>query len=654
MLDVTPRIRELLAQKKPVLADNSLAGGVDVSPKIQKRLRVSYRLNGADKTDTILEPQMWTPPAGLKDADIQRAIYGNLEPQAPFIQRAHPTEPVRPQMEITPQSISEPKPGVYVVDFGQNFAGWARLKVAGTPGQSIYLRFAEDIRSDGTIYTDNLRGINPADRYICKGGGLETWEPRFTYHGFRYVQMVGLGEKPSRETLTGIVAHSGGPITSTFDSSSPMLNRLYKNVCWSQRSNYFETMTDCPQRDERLGWVGDAHFFLSSSAYNQNAASFFNKWFLDCLDTQGKNGNISNGAPGYVPGTGNAHLDWTAATMVTPWVIWQRYGDAQPLFAHYDALRLYMSLWQQFATDVDTGRPFEQGGLADWFVGDWCALQGATPKALLGRVFGYNLSLRMAEFARITKHREDVQTFTDLAAHFREEIIGKHIAPDGTVSGDTQTGYALLTRFHLYDPEQEPLIRKKFHDRMVADRYGVMTGFHGTGNLLQGLSSIGLENDAAKTILSEDYPGWGHMVKLGATTIWEQWDGKTAEGTWQNPSMNSFNHYTFGGCGEWLMGWLVGLRSDSPGFKTVHVEPNVIADLAWVAGSFESPYGTISNRWERKDGRITMRLVIPPNSSASIVLPPSAKKITRQGKPVSTAPLGLEVGSGTYEFTWVE
>ena len=657
-LDVTARVRELIAQSKPVVANNSLVGGVDVCPKIQKGLRVFYQENGEEKIATIKEPSTWALPAGLKESDVQRAIFGNLGRSASFIQRAHPAENVRPQGELAAQSITEPKPGVYVVDFGQNFAGWVRLKVAGRAGQSIYLRFAEDTRPDGTIYTDNLRGINPADRYICKGGGSESWEPRFTYHGFRYVQILGLSEKPTKETVVGIVAHSGDPITSTFSSSSPMLDRLYKNVTWSQRSNYFETMTDCPQRDERLGWVGDAHFFLRSSSYNQNGASFFNKWFLDCLDTQGKNGNIRDGAPGYSPGAGSALLDWTAATMITPWVIWQQYGDAQPIIAHYDALRLYMTLWQQFASDIDTGRVVKQGGLADWLVGDWCALQGGTTKALLGRVFGYNLSLQMAEYARITKHEEDVKTFTDLAAHFREEIISKHIAPDGTVTGDTQTGYALLTRFHIYDPAQEPLLRKKFQDRMLADKFGVMTGFHGTGNLLQGLSSIGLEQEAAKTVLSEEYPGWGNMVKLGATTIWEHWDGKTADGKWQNPYMNSFNHYTFGGCGEWLMGWLVGLRSESPGFKTIRVEPNVIPELTWVSGSFESPYGTISNRWERKDGRVTMRLVVPPNTSARVILPTSAKGVVLQGKPLVTPPVAgypeTSVGSGTHEFAWTE
>jgi len=604
--------------------------------------------------DARLEQPGWDSP-NFADGSWSPVVAEARPAKAEFIQRAHPTEPVMQDGELTPQAITEPKPGVYVVDFGQNFAGWARLKITGQAGQTIYLRFAEDVNPDGTIYTDNLRSVNPADRYICKGGGLETWEPRFTYHGFRYVQIVGLTEKPTKEALTGIVAHSGGPITSAFDSSSPMLNRLYQNIVWSQRSNYFETMTDCPQRDERYGWVGDAYFFMASSAYNQNGASFFTKWFLDCLDTQHENtGNISNGAPGNRPGAGNAQLDWSAAAMVTPWTIWRRYGDTQPIIDHYAALRLYMTQWEKFAKDVDA-RDRKKGPAPYRIIGDWVSIEKGTSKEFIGRVLGYMLSTQMAEFARLAGQDDDVRTFTDLAAHFRDEVIDKHIGVDGTVDGDTQCAYAYVARLGLYKPEQEDLIRAKFRERMIADHYAVLTGFHGTGNLLQGLTALGLAPEASKTILNEEPPSWGGMVKLGATTIWERWQGKNADGTFYSPKMNSFNHYTFGGCGEWMMGYLVGLREESPGFKIVRVEPTIVPDLEWASGRFESPYGVVSNRWERKDGRIAMRLDIPPNSAARVVLPIDSKDIRLEGKSIAAPPGGAwEVGSGKHEFTWAE
>ncbi len=544
-----------------------------------------------------------------------------------------------------------------MVDFGQNFAGWTRLKLSGQPGQTITLRFAEDVYPDGTIYTANLRGANPADRYLCKGGGMETWEPRFTYHGFRYVQITGLTNRPGPETLTGIVAHSGGPVTSTFASSSPLLDRLYQNVLWSQRSNYFETMTDCPQRDERYGWVGDAHFFLASSAYNQNGASFFTKWFLDCVDTQNpKTGNISNGAPGNRPGAGNAQLDWSAAMMITPWTIWQRYGDAGPIRQNYPALRLYLTQWEKFATQVNQFEAANRKGAPPYrIIGDWVSIEQGTSKEFIGRVLGYLLSTQMAACAEITGHADDLRTFTDLAARFRAEIIRQHIGADGTVTGDTQTAYAYVTRYGLYAPSQAALIREKFRQRMIADHHGVRTGFHGTANLLQGLSTIGLSDQAARTVLNEEFPGWGCMVKRGATTIWEHWDGKHADGTFPSAWMNSFNHYTFGGCGEWLMGYLVGLQNDSPGFKCVRVEPSIIPSLEWVAGSFESPYGTVSNRWERKNGRLTMRLVIPPNSTGRVILPATVRNLRLEQKPIS-APTGtgIMVTSGTHHFSWDE
>ncbi len=603
--------------------------------------------------DARLEEPGWDQ-VGFSDQTWSPVNSTARSTEATFAQRAHPTTPVSIDQELKAKSVTELKPGTYVIDFGQNFAGWTRLNVRGKTGQTIYLRFAEEIYPDGSIYTANLRGANPADRYICKGEGIETWEPRFTYHGFRYVQLTGLTEKPTAETLIGIVANSGGPITSHFDSSSPMLNRLYQNIQWSQRSNYFETMTDCPQRDERYGWVGDAWFFMASSSYNQNAASFFTKWFLDCVDTQNpKTGNISNGAPGNKPGAGNAQIDWSAAMMMTPWTIWQRYGDAQPIRDHYAELRLYMTQWEKFSKQVNQFEAQPKKGPPPYkIIGDWVSIEKGTTTEFIGRVVGYLLSKQMAAFAEITSNTTDIRTFTDLAENFRKEIITKHIAPDGTVTGNTQTAYAYITRYKLYNLEQEPLIRQKFQERITADKHGVRTGFHGTGNLLQGLSAIGLNEEAGTTLLNEEFPSWGSMVKRGATTIWEHWDGKNSDGSFQSPKMNSFNHYTFGGCGEWMMGYLVGLRNESPGFKSVRVEPTIIKELDFAEGSFETPYGTLSNRWDRKNGVISMLLNIPPNSTGLVVLPSNAKGIQLANQPVTIPDSGLVLPSGSHSFTW--
>ncbi len=553
-----------------------------------------------------------------------------------FVLRSHPTDPVRPELELKPQSIKEPKPGIYVIDFGQNFAGWTRLQVSGAKGQTIYQRFGEDINADGTVYTANLRGINSADRYICRGGGNEMWQPTFTYHGFRYVEIHGLRAAPTSETLTGIVAHSGGPITSSFDSSSSMLNRLYKNIQWSQRSNYFETMTDCPQRDERYGWTGDAWFFLASSAYNQNAASFFHKWFEDCVDTQNpKSGNISNGAPGNKPGAGNASLDWSAAMMVTPWTLWQRYGDTRAIEEHYDDLRLYMTQWEKLIDQL-SDRPARGKGGKYKIIGDWVSIEKGTSKEFVGRILGWKLSRMMVDFAAIVGNTQDEKSFAALAQRYRNQILDLHLQADGKVTGDTQCAYAYVARLGLFEPKQEKRLRQQFHKRMETDQFTVRTGFHGTGQLLQGLTEIGLVDDAARTILNEKGPGWGAMVTRGATTIWEHWDGKKADGSFYPPKMNSFNHYTFGGCGEWMMSYLVGLKPESPGFKTIRVQPVIIPGLKFAEGSFESPYGAISNRWQRDGDTVQMQLVVPPNSSARVILPSGE----------------TTVGSGKHQFTW--
>lgn len=606
-------------------------------------------LNG-EIYDARLEQSGWNKP-DFNAKSWENVIAENRK-DVSFVQRQHLTEPVSIEQELKIQTVTQPKPGVYVVDFGQNFAGWVRLKVLGKKGQAIDLRFAEDINKNGTVYTDNLRGANPADRYICKGG-LEVWEPRFTYHGFRYVQITGLTAMPTKEILVGIVAHSAGPITSTFASSSLMLDRIYQNVLWSQRSNYFETMTDCPQRDERYGWVGDAHFFMGSSAYNQNGASFFTKWFQDCVDTQNdKTGNISNGAPGYKPGAGNSQLDWSAAMMITPNAIWERYGDSQPIFQHYDALRKYMTQWEKVVDQVNDFEAKDKKGVPAYkIIGDWVALEKGTSREFIARVIGYIISKQMADFAKLTNHTKDIETFTKLAARYKSDLIEKHIKADGLVDANTQCAYAYVARYGLYNPDQKEAIKAQFKKRMITDNYAVLTGFHGTGNLLPGLTAMGLIDEASKVITSEKSPGWGGMVKRGATTIWERWDGKDDNGEYFNPFMNSFNHYTFGGCGEWMMGNLVGLQTQDAGFKIIKVEPSIISDLNWASGSFESPYGIISNKWERKDGIITMNLNIPANSSANVVLPLSAKNVMLNGKPYS-ANLQNVLSSGLFTFVW--
>lgn len=582
--------------------------------------------------------QGWNPAAVMP-----RSADGKFNTQI-----AHQTDPVAVEMELAPQTITQTKPGVYLVDFGQNFGGWVRLNVKGSAGQMIYLRMGEDLNSDGTLFTENLGTINPSELYICKGGGgVETWEPRFAYCGFRYVQVAGLTEAPTTDTFTGIVAHSGGPITSTFDSSSPLVNRMFQNVLWSQRSNFFEIMTDCPQRSERFGWNGDAHFFMPSAVYNQNNASFFIKKFQDCLDTQKSSGEIGNGSPGHNPGAGgNAALDWGAVLMSVPWEVWQRYGDPQPIIDNYDSLKAYMGLWQNFADAVDNNGDYR-------IIGDWLSSEAHPSKAFLGRVFGYQLSTQMAAFAKLAGKPADEVTFTNLAAHFADEVRSMHIAADGTATGDMETSYANIGSTGLYTPQQKPAVMDKFQQRLATDKYGVYCGFNGVGKLLPALTSMGLIKEASKVLVNTNYPGWGNMVSLGATTTWETWGAKTAPGVYSGKSMN---HFTFAGYGEWLMGNLVGLRAESPGYKVVHVEPTVIPDLSWASASFMTPYGVVSNRWDKQAGGISMDLTVPPNSSANVVFPLDALDITQQGQPVTgtnvNGQVNLAVESGLHHFFW--
>ena len=629
--------------------------------------------------DARLEMPGWSAP-GFDDAQWQPVAVGlSAPPSGPsqkeqkpvFVMQSAPMEMIRPMQEFKPVKITEPRPGVFVFDFGQNFAGWARLRVQGKSGDSVNIRFAEVLKPDGTIYTDNLRSVNPADTYFLKGGGVETWEPRFTYHGFRFAQVVGLAGKPDMQTLTGIAAHSAGPITSTFETSSDLLNQLYRNISWAQRSNYFEAPTDCPQRDERLGWVGDAHFFIKSATYNQDGGPFFEKWLQDLMDVQllspadPRDGDISNLAPATLSTTrgGACHMDWSAAMMIAPYQVWQVYGDDQRLREIYPRLQRYMGFVERTIADMDAGKdgPKDLGGN---FVGDWCTVGPQTPKTVIGRAYAVYLADMMAEVARVCGQPNDAEHYRAFAAQTRERFVEKSVSSEGKVEGETQAGYALALRFGLVPPEKRQKVLGRFEELLKKDGYHIKTGFIGTGHLLPALTLMGRSDLAYRIIQTRSYPSWGFMIDNGATSIWEHWDGFKPPGEFFNAYMNSFNHYTFGSCGEWMFRSVLGIETAEPGFKKLHMEPEIAGELTFAKGSFHSVYGPVTAGWERKEDITSYSVGIPPNTTAEILLPVSDPgQVRESGKPISQTQgvrMGerspgktlLQVESGHYHFEW--
>jgi alpha-L-rhamnosidase len=539
----------------------------------------------------------------------------------PAIQ-AYPGVPVRPTRELPTVKISEPKPNTYVFDLGQNFSGWARLKVTGKAGDKVNLQFAEMLNADGTVYHDNLRTARAADNYILKGGGEEIYEPHFTFHGFRYVEVTGLTEKPSKETITGIVIHSDAPMTSAFECSNPMLNQLHSNVVWGQLSNYLEVPTDCPQRDERLAWTGDTQVFIRSGCYHQDVAAFFTKWMTDLMDTQNKAGTFGQQAPVF---HGHGSPAWADAGVICPWTIYQVYGDKRIIEGNYAAMARFIDYCHQQKDLLGQVKGF----------GDWLAIGSNTPKELISAAyFGYTTSL-MARIAEDLGKNDDAEKYKKLFNEIRANFQQKFVKPDGSIAGHSQTAYCLAIYFDLLTEEQRTQAAAHLVDRIKDKDYHLSVGFVGVSLLLPTLTEIGRSDLAYRLIQNKTYPSWGYSIEQGATTIWERWNSYTKKNGFGDVGMNSFNHYAYGACSEWMFRSMLGIETDGPGFKKITMKPELGEGVTWAKGHYDSIRGRISSNWKLEGESFHWEITTPPNTSATVYIPTTDKaKITIDGEPI--------------------
>ncbi len=535
---------------------------------------------------------------------------------------AYPGVPVRPTQELPTLELTEPKPNTYVFDLGQNFSGWARLKVTGNAGDKIHMQFAEMLNADGTVYHDNLRSARAADNYILKGGGEEVFEPHFTFHGFRYVEVTGLSEKPSKETITGIVIHSDAPLTSAFECSNPMLNQLHSNVIWGQLSNYLEVPTDCPQRDERLGWTGDTQVFIRSGCYHQDVAAFFTKWITDLMDTQNKAGTFGQQAPVF---HGHGSPAWADAGVICPWTIYQVYGDEKIIRDNYDAMARFIDYCHQQKGLVGQVKGF----------GDWLAIGSETPKELISAAyFGYTTSL-MARMAEELGKADDAAKYTMLFNEIRSNFQQKFVKPDGTIAGNSQTAYCLALYFDLLTEEQRTQAAAHLVERIKAKDYHLSVGFVGVPILLPTLTQIGRSDLAYRLIQNTTYPSWGYSIEQGATTIWERWNSYTKKDGFGDVGMNSFNHYAYGACSEWMFRSMLGIDTDGPGYKKITMKPELGKGVTWAKGHYDSIRGRISSSWKLEGETFQWEVTVPPNTSATVFIPAAEiANVTIDGKPV--------------------
>lgn len=540
--------------------------------------------------------------------------------------------------ERRPTVISAGDANTIQLDFGQNLAGWVRLRVRGPAGRVVRLRFAEVLGPHGGLHTENLRGALSVDEYVIKGGGEEFWEPWFTFHGFRYVEVSGWPGDFSADDITAVACSSALESTGTFACSSPMLNQLQSNIVWSQRANFLEVPTDCPQRDERLGWLGDAQVFARTAAFNQDVAPFFTKWLQDVRDAQAPDGTIHDVAP-KLPGWPDGMPGWADAAVIVPWRVWESYGDTRILRESLPScLR-----WLDHVLEVNPdGRWVKRRG-GD--VGDWLAIDPGTPKDLIATAYLAHSASLIGAMADFVGDHVNAERVAAVAQKAREAFAADFVGDDGRVAGQTQTAHVLALQFGLVP---QPLVAAAV-DHLIADieaRNGHLSvGFLGVEHLLPVLTAHGHHEVACQLALNETFPSWGHTIANGATTMWERWDGFTPENGLQNPAMNSFNHYAYGSVGAWLYRDLAGLQVVGP--ARFRLSPRPGPEIDWAAATYRSIWGEVACGWQRDDHGLSVNVTIPANASADLVL------LTPEGHVVCEGPTPLDLVTGVSRVTMV-
>jgi alpha-L-rhamnosidase len=632
----------------------------DDSWKHQHGALLESDMQAGESYDARLELTGWDS-VGYDDSDwLAVEVHGDTG--ANLVATNGPT--VKRFEELSPISDPDNKGsllgGRYIFDLGQNMVGWVRLKGSAPAGTTAVLRFAEVLNPDGSIYTTNLRGARATDHYTFKGEGEEVWEPKFTFHGFRYVELSGYTGEVSNDTITGIVVHSDMAQTGDFSSSDPLLNQLQHNILWGQKGNFVDVPTDCPQRDERLGWTGDIQVFAQTAAYNMDVAGFMTKWANDVADSQNDMGMIPAVVPNALP-LPDGGPAWSDAVIICPWTMYLAYGDTRILADNYNVMTRFVDYLLDVSPNLIRCAPDFEGWPG---FGDWLSINAPTPRDLVGTAFLAYDALLMSQIAEILGISDDVekyqQLFADTKQAFQDRYLKGSVVTDSTVIASeqrqrmdgadavsqgnlkvveyevpdsnvfntnlfnpTQTSYVLALHFDLL-PES---LRSIAVDELVADierRSGhLSTGFVGSPYLPHVLSKNGRLDDAYKLLYQKTWPSWLYAVTQGATTIWERWDGWTEDNGFQDPGMNSFNHYAYGAIGTWLYTTVAGIETDpqQAGYKHIIIRPRPNGSLTHAKGSHQTLYGEVLSEWTLDANQFTLNVTIPPNTSATVYLP---------------------------------
>lgn len=615
-------------------------------------------IRAGETWDARLEKTGWNMPGYDEREWIQ--AQPTEAPKGKLISQTHP--PIRLTQEIRPVSVSEPQPGVYVFDLGVNIAGWVSFRTTGESGQKITLQFNEKLNEDGTVNmqhaSSHTYGRFQTGEFILKGDGVETWEPRFTYHGFQYVQVTGLSGNPNLDSLTGMWVHTDPELAGTFECSDDRINEIQEVLLRTQLNNLHGIPTDCPQR-EKMGWLHDGCVTVEEAIFNWDMANFYVKWYRDMMDAQEPNGHIASIIPtcgwGRSGSNGEPHgfADpwWGGAIVLVPWRLYLYYGDKSILAEAYPAMKNYLTYMESTAKD----------GIIHWNLGDWLE-QGAggtsrrTPVALSSTSAWFLLTRTTAEIARILNNAEDAEQLSATAEQIKEVFNRTFLCREtGLYAQDSQMAQSVALLFDMVPEDLRRAATEQLIDNIVQTRKGhVSAGIVGTALLFDCLTQIGRSDLAYEMLIKEDYPGWLWMIRNGATTLWEAWD-----------DVSSRNHPAFGCVGAWFYQALAGINPDPnrPGFSHVVIRPEPVGGLTWVKARYQSVHGLIVSEWEQSDGRFVLKVSLPANTSGIISVPASRESVVLEsGKPVANASgvlenLGYEngkrsfrVASGDYLF----
>lgn len=622
-------------------------------------------LQDGESYDATREEPGWSTPgfdaAGWKPVEILPDGFEKLSPQ--------PDEPVRVTEVLTARERTMPAPGIAVYDLGQNMVGVARVKMTGKKGQTIRIRYAEELYRKGPrkgeLYTDNFRSAKVSDTYTFARDETVTYQPTFTQHGFRYVEISGLETPPETNAVQGIVLGSDVPDTGDLRLSNPMLDQLVRNIRWGERGNFLSIPTDTPARDERLGWTGDISLFAPTASRYKDTRAFLLKWMNDVRDSQRPDGNIPAVIPQPRHEFNETGVGWSDVFITVPYAVWRATGDTSIVRQNWEAMRRFYRFVHDSATR--NGKLLEEGR-SSWFSGDWLNLENAKrleEHRVIGTAYFAEDTRMMAEMAAALGETGQAAEWSALVPKIREAFVAAYRKPDGSIYTGTQTVYAMSLGMGLItDPAQRKQTAAKFIEKLAADNYHLRTGFLGTPWLLPALTSIGRNDLAMRLLLNEDYPSWGFEIRMGATTMWERWNTIRADGEFGLVWMNSFNHYAYGAVADWMFQHLGGLQILEPGYKKSRIAPLVgLGGINSAKCTLRTPYGLLACEWKLVGKKLTLVATVPANTSAEIVIPATNKKSVREGNAPAMPASGVKasswkdgkltllVGSGHYEFT---